>query len=407
MTQTDPGAPTVPALDPPALDPSPDNPVAAPGQPRQRWCWGTRVLVTVATAWLGFVGLHYALSGRWWAWELIELLPPPLFLVFPLLGLLGLALLRPFRRLPTRPNWWVVATLVVALGLGGSMAGFNLHALRGDQTTAPPADALRVVAWNAEHWDQEVANPEDLYAYLREQDADVYLLQEYLHRGERSPLEIDDTERLSAEFPGYEMVSIGGLLTMSRFPIVSWDPISVSEADAFQASDWSDYWLTKVMRTDVQLGTEVVSFYNLHVPTPVNFRYSPRSMEFYQYTREAHPWRKAVVGAMADDVADNCHPILVAGDFNATSLRPSMHRVDSRLTDAIRYSGSLYPGTWALDEVELRLWRLDYAYTTPEFQVHEYTFLDPEGLSDHKAQRLVVSLDDSVEPAASCAGAGQ
>lgn len=400
MTRTEAPVGTTPAAEP--------ETAATGAAPRRRWCAGTRIAVAIGTAWLGFVGLHYLLSGNWWVWELVELLPPVGLVISPLIVLALPVVMRLFRvRLPALATGWLVAVAVAALVLGGGMAGFNLHALRGDPATAAPPDALRVVSWNAEHWDQG-EDTDELYAYLQETDADVYLLQEYLHRGEVAPYPIDQMPRLQREFEGYHFAAVGQFLTISRFPIVSSEPIKVSEQDAFRASAWDDYWLIQAQRTDVRVDGETVSFYNIHIPTPVQFRYSPAHLEFYEYVREAHPWREAVFDALLGDVAENCNPIMVAGDFNASTIKRGLHELDPKLRDALPANRELYPGTFALRELDLQLWRLDYAYVTPEMEVHQYDLRHHQELSDHDSQYLVVSLDESRSAGTgSCAADGR
>lgn len=405
---------SAPAAPPPAPA-APPPPAADSGQPRRsggrrrlpRWCKGTWLAVGASTAWVAFLGLHHLLSGRWWVWELVELLPPLLFAVVPLAILAAPAVLRLVRvRLPKPATWWLVVAAVVALGLSTGMTGLNLHALRPAGGDAIPADALRVVSWNAEHWHQH-QDADRFYAYLTGMDADVYLIQEYLYRGEEAPYKYDDTERLREEFPDYDLAVFGEFLTLSRYPIVSATPVTIPQRRAYQGSAWSDYWLVKAFRTDVRVGTQTVSFYNVHLPTPVQFRYDPLSADFYRYTRDSRGWRQAAFDVLSADLAGNCHPILVAGDFNATGVARGVGRLDPRLRDALPANRELYPGTFALREVDWQLWRLDYAYTTADLRVHRYEFRDHEGLSDHDAQWLVVSLDPERSPATGCAAEGR
>jgi len=39
----------------------------------------------------------------------------------------------------------------------------------------------------------------------------------------------------------------------------------------------------------------------------------------------------------------------------------------------------------------MKLWRLDWAFTSGGARVDKYEFLDPEGRSDHCVQRLLVT----------------
>ena len=164
--------------------------VAATAGPRRarRSRWATWPVMSASVAWLVFVALHRALSGRVWWWQVPELVPPIAFAVVPVL-LLAVAL-------PARlARGWITAVTLASVVLGGGLSGLNPASLWHRPAPAPP-DAITVFSWNTWYWDQpaeggamppptgtpprEVA---DFYRYLRDQRADVYLLQEYVYFG--------------------------------------------------------------------------------------------------------------------------------------------------------------------------------------------------------------------------------
>src|SRR4029079_17566395 len=109
----------------------------------------------------------------------------------------------------------------------------------------PAGTAVKVFAWSTDYW-QMSDDQRAFYAFLRQQDADVYLLQEYLYwKGDDDPIRIDDSARLRAEFPGYQLVVDGELLTLSRLPVVA------THHQRFPATGTDWYWKgTKFQRTD-------------------------------------------------------------------------------------------------------------------------------------------------------------
>ncbi|HEY0805887.1 MAG TPA: hypothetical protein VGD84_12510, partial [Pseudonocardiaceae bacterium] len=219
---------------------------AAPATPpgaRRRWCLGTRILVGVAVAWLVFAVAQRVFSGRWWFWLLVDVLPPALFLLVPLLFLLSVPILYACRvRLPVAARWWVVGTTLLAGVLTFDQSGVNLATLTGNPDGAAPPGALPVFAWNTEYWDQ-TDDPNRFYAFLKAQHADVYLLQEYLYwddsKDDKGAIRVLDSARLHREFPGYTVVIRGELLTLSHFPVVVRPPVGPDRLIAGKSNvDW-------------------------------------------------------------------------------------------------------------------------------------------------------------------------
>ncbi|MET8996418.1 endonuclease/exonuclease/phosphatase family protein [Amycolatopsis sp. NPDC004169] len=358
--------------------------------PRQvRWCAGTRVLVGLAAAWLLFTVAYVLFTGDLWVWLLPGLLPPLAFLAGPVLVALALAVPRLLRRRVPKTAFRLVLVLAAAaLVTGAGRSGINVAALGGGGDAAP-AGAPAVVAWNTEYWDQ-TDDPDRFYAYLHAHPADIYLLQEYVDQvGSDGARDAGDLTRLRAEFPGYHIVARGELLTLSRYPVLAQPrvgpdrglPDGVPYDEVFESA--------KVLRTDLQVGRAVLSVYNVHLPVQVDVTRNPLSHGFYSYVHARDGLRKAQLAGLAEDVAANPNPLLVAGDFNTSPAMGDLDGLRGTLVDADRASSSLYPGSWP---ASAPLWRLDWTLTTPGVRVHDYGFDDPAGLSDHDLQRTRISL---------------
>ncbi|MFJ6194820.1 endonuclease/exonuclease/phosphatase family protein [Micromonospora sp. NPDC092111] len=370
------------------------RPAPAPGRR-----WPGRVLLAAAGSWLAFVVAHLLLSGRAWWWNLPDLAPPLLFLAVPVL-LLALAPL-------ARPARGVAAALAAgSLVLGWSCAGVNAAALWHRPDPAPP-DAIRVFSWNTWYWDQlvrtgphgePIRDPDRLYRYLRAQAADVYLLQEYLYidGADWDPLPVTDVDRLRREFPGFHVAVSGELVTLSRFPITLDRPVDLRP---WLDRQWADlppadsqlpaYHTVKTLRTDLLVAGREVSFYNSHLYVPV-VGLPARQPDTADDGLARHDLRQANYRALAADVADNPHPVVLAGDLNTSPAMRLLHALPDRLVDATAALRSPYPTSWA--RYGLPLWRLDWVFTTPDVDVHEYRMVPPDGLSDHSGQLVVVSL---------------
>lgn len=345
------------------------------------------LVLCAAVAWLAFVVLHRALSGRVWWWQGPELVPPLVFAAVPAVLLAAaLAVARRARRVAA------VVTLA-SLALGWGLSGLDLAAPWHHAAPAPPG-AIKVFSWNTWYWDQPVSammppptgtparDADAFYRHLRAQDADVLLLQEYVYFGPDSrPIKVDDLDRLRREFPGYHVAAASEMVTLSRFPILLERGIEGAPAPA--GSGWPDFHTVKTLRTDLRVGSGTVSFYNSHINSPVDQG---------GLSRDQHEARDANLRALAADIRANPLPAFLAGDFNASPAMGILRLVPERMVDASPALRSLYPATWDERRPLLSLWRIDWAYATPELAVHEYRLVRSNGLSDHSGQRLVVSL---------------
>ncbi|WP_112466633.1 endonuclease/exonuclease/phosphatase family protein [Streptomyces triticisoli] len=369
----------------PGETPAPQRPGRPPGRRAAR-------LLTIALGlWTVFLAAFHALTGGHWWWRPLELLPPLTFAVVPLL----LLVLTPLAR-GARLRLAAAALCCVLLGL--PLVGLNLYALPGlGGGPAAPAGAVRVFSWNTEYWN-DGDDPEAFYTFLKAQRADVYLLQEHVSwdvPGHR-PVRSDHVAELQAHFPGFHVVAVGEMLTMSRYPIEDWRGLDswphLSEGGTGMPPDGSfpDYYRYKVLRTDLRIDGRVTTFYNVHVPVQLDISMDPASAQFTEFMRAQEDRRKANYRALEDDLDDNRLPVVVAGDMNGTAAMGELRRLGSRLRDALPACDDLYPVSWPAGGPSL--WRLDWAFTSESVKVHTYRMVDSKGMSDHRGQALTMTL---------------
>jgi endonuclease/exonuclease/phosphatase family metal-dependent hydrolase len=366
----------------------------------RRWCWGTRLLVAGTALWTVLFVLHVTLVGRWQPWLVVEIVPPLTAVVVPLLLLAAVPFARPVRR-------WLSAVLVLLLLAGAHLAGFGWTGTTSDSARGTE---VKVFAWSADYWQMAAHDKDAFYDYLRRQDADVYLLHEYLNwnytnRDEQqvctSPVLIDDKARLRAEFPGYRLLVQGELLTLTRLPVVA----APNQRVPSEGEDW--YWKgSKSQRTDIRAGGRTVSFYNVHLPIrfrPCDIRYGWD--RFRQASEFQEDWWTRELRRLRADLRGNSHPAVVAGDFNAAWMDHYPLGSGTRPHDP---GGSLLPArTWPACEGSCslpqswrmlpQLWRFDWLFTSGDLAVSDYRLRGGEALSDHAAQkiRLVVPRKES------------
>ncbi|MGW4795574.1 endonuclease/exonuclease/phosphatase family protein [Nonomuraea sp. NPDC004297] len=349
-----------------------------------RRCGGTRLLVAATAAWTAFLVLHVLLAGDWWPWVIFEMTPPLTAVAVPLLLLAFVWRARPVRR----PLSVVLVLLLLA---GGYLAGYG-RGWTSPAAAGPQGAGIKVFAWNTGYWEME-NNPDAFFTFLRQQDADVYLLQEHLYAIRNDTpynevIRIDATPRLRTEFPGYQISIEGEFVTMSRLPIVAEHRQTVSST----GDDW--FWKgPKFQRTEIQVGGRPVSFYNVHLPGPYRDG-NPLTAGFYERQVKQSLWRYENLSRLRADVAANPLPTVLAGDFNSPwtelySFRPGIR--------AHGPPGALAPlHTWPLSNFAFpRMWRLDWLYTSGDLAVPSY-HLDGGGkvLSDHAAQEFRVVVPE-------------
>ncbi len=353
--------------------------------PRRWWFPAPRALVGVTGLWAVFLLLDRLANGRWWFWLIPGLAPPLLFLAVPV-TLLALAWTVPAPA--SRSRRWLVPAVVLLLLAGLPRTGLNWSALVPGPAAAHTGPTLSVFSWNTEYWDT-TDDPDAFYRYLRARDADVYLLQEYLAWIRGTHTEIDELDRIRREFPGYQVVVTGELVTLSRFPVLATP--TVGPAVAADAPWAETFTRRKVLRTDLDVHGRAVSFYNVHIPVQVDTRASVFGGAFYRVVREADAARREQFAALTRDATTNPRPLLIAGDFNTSPAMGDLDPLRARLHDARSASGELYPGSWG-GLLGTDWWRLDWAFTNDGAAVDHYAFVDDRGMSDHRGQDLRISL---------------
>lgn len=353
-----------------------------------------RLLLSFSIAAAGVAGLHLLLSGRTWIWVLPDLMPPLLFLLIPLalLGTLAVVWLRrlPLRR-PVAVSSAVLTVLALAHAFGAGQAGLNLAAVSGGVTDGPaPPGAVRVVTWDTLFW-ANAGNADRFYRFMTERRADVYLLQDYPHPETETFQLIRDSERLRREFPGYHFANAGGLLTISRFPIVRRVPMetNVVPPPGTDNMGFLKSWKYGVLRTDLDIDGRVFSAYNVHFYDRYYLDVLPLTPTFFRNIRGLDLGRRVQFDRLLADLDVNPNPLLVSGNFNSLPNTGELDRL-GHLKDAGRADRSIYPAS--LKFFGPSLWRMDWTFTSPAVGVHHYDLIHPGDLSSRHLQDVVLSL---------------
>ncbi|MCG5215105.1 endonuclease/exonuclease/phosphatase family protein [Streptosporangium soli] len=349
------------------------------------------MLVGTATVWLVVVLVTRLFSGRWWLLMPLDLLPPLVYLAVPLILLVALPLVGVIRTSMRKwPRRLSVALALAALALGLPISGFSPSVLGRGESLALTG-GMRVFAWNTEYWDQG-GDPERFLNFLIAQRADIYLLQEYIYWNaatERAK-PIDRLAELRRAFPGFSIATRGELITLSRFPIKAQPRVGPDRALHSAADFVTTFQAAKVLRTDLEVGDSRLSVYNVHLPV-----YEAVSARGLTLVRERHANWQAQLHGLMGDIERNNLPVLVAGDFNAGPANAAMGDLRARLREAVVSAGSSpYPTSWPAGRW-WTWWRLDWVFYSAAAKPYRYELDDPAGLSDHRTQELLVSLEES------------
>lgn len=339
------------------------------------------IINVVSILWCVFVVLHVILTGKIYMWNFIASLPTFIFFVIPTLFLI-------YQLLQKKKRWILVSIQVLALVLGITQVDFNLVKLDQSSEINDTYREVKVLNWNTECWDQE-KDREQFFRFLKNQKADIYILQEYLH----GPIDldsvdvdepdlfslcpvmaefpkhykrIDDMDRLKQEFPQYSIISDEQFVVLSRYPIKSY------------FCDSSGQFLV----SDIDIYGKTVRFYNVHMLLHLNPEEPLNAKELdKRYRARDIGFQNLKYQTEKCDV-----DYFISGDFNSTTAMGVMDDLLKKNCDIAKYSRDIMPFTFNFKGI--KLWRFDYAFISKEsknIKVKSYKAIDPEGLSDHDA----------------------
>ncbi len=363
---------------------------------KQLWKLVLRIILLLG---LLLVAFHVSLVGQLAICNFTGSIPTFIFVLIPIFWL-GFELFQKERKL----CWSIGASLALLLGI--TQSDLNLLPPPKTVITTNSSQELKIFNWNTNCWDQH-KNKDQFYRYLKKQQADVYLLQEYLYgsldwsdpKNQISAAEIrrqkffricsvvpgfpihyqwiDDTQRLKTEFPGYYLATNQQFVIISRFPIIS------------SQADYSEQYAV----TDLKIRGRTVRFFNVHLLLHIEPE-NPLKPYFYEALRRRFLARKLALKNLQRDLQNTKHDYLIAGDFNSSKAMGVMGELFKQHQDAASYSRELLPLTFQF--AGLKLWRFDYVLLPKKgnLQVKSFRNLKHNGLSDHDPQWLELWLQD-------------
>lgn len=313
-----------------------------------------------------FAVIHWFVAGNAAWWNVPASVPPPLMLLVPVfVALLAVG---------ARRKLYFALYAVLLLALLAPRLDINLHAL-STTARADEASALKVMGWNTYLWDQHDEDA-DMYAFLKQQEQDIYILQEYEYSEDWVPYLIDRYDDIEANFPDYHIATAHEYVIISKYPIESYE-LSASKQS---------------MIARLNVDGKPLSIINVHLRPHVDLGHSLVSPEFWRYVRERHELRERgyrEIERLVDEQSGG--GVVVTGDFNTTVLMGGLDGLRSSLHDAVKASGELLPVTWKRTDGRF-MWRIDWFMYNDNVDVLSYETEVDDLLSDHKAMLIKLQL---------------
>ncbi len=289
------------------------------------------------------IGLYLVLrllfGSRWWWLGLLHTFAFWLFV--PLLIIAILALILQAKRTAA------IALLLFAAG----MIRFAPLPL-GLIAASDEARDLRVLTFNI--WDKNTEIERSI-DWVLAQDADVIILQELVDS------HLTQLPRLLAVYPHQEFVE-GSVQILSRYPFLEETVIELEAAD--------DNWDGRLaVRTVIDVDGQAVTVYGVHLSLPrkqtphFGITTGINDLDFVLHYDETR--RNRQIRNLAELVASETNPVIVAGDFNTSHPSPILNTLRAiGMRDTFSILAKDWGMTWSHNPPALPLIRIDYVWSS-------------------------------------------
>jgi endonuclease/exonuclease/phosphatase family metal-dependent hydrolase len=250
--------------------------------------------------------------------------------------------------------------------------------------------AYNVREFNLYHWTRDIQAKENILNLVNQEDPDIICFQEYYTSQRKGETQREISEKLkslpeSAVYyisnPKYK-VGIG-IATFSRYPILKQSRIPFNTT------------YNAAMYTDIQLGTDTVRVFNVHLQSirfreedyafmdTVRLKYPNQQMRGFKnigsQLKKAFIMRAEQAEIISNYIKDSPYPVIVMGDFNDTSQSYTYRKIKKGLHDAFRVSGKGFGNTYS---GELPSFRIDYILYSNPMVSHQFMRVKKD-YSDH------------------------
>jgi endonuclease/exonuclease/phosphatase family metal-dependent hydrolase len=264
-----------------------------------------------------------------------------------------------------------------------------------------PNDYIKVVTFNAHHfkYNKSTKNTKEFYAYLEKEQPDIICIQEFW---DSSKTEKECFSKIlkvlkakEYHFTGQlnsKLSNTGGLLTISRFPIVNRGSV-----------DLGPKTYNRCMYTDIDIRGEVTRVYNVHLQS-IKFGKDAyhfvkqseaetdstmkQTRNIFRKLRSAFEMRAPQSEAVQESMEACKFRKLVCGDFNDTPVSYVYRTLSREMKDAFAESGSGYTYSYT---GPFPSFRIDYILLDKDFDGYDYE-TGSSFFSDHRVIKTLVKV---------------
>jgi endonuclease/exonuclease/phosphatase (EEP) superfamily protein YafD len=327
-----------------------------------------KILFLIASLFLVSNIIVYLFAHKIWISTFYSAFPPISYLIiYIFISLFVLTIIIKEKQFKKASNIILMLITILNLGFLSYFADINLGILRKDKELT--GNEIKVFNWNTEFWEND---REKLYSFLKEQNADIYQLQERLTpsalKGEFK--EIDDLKELKELFPEYSIAAHSEYITISKYPIRD---IVYSAENSF-------------LRTDISINNKTISFYNVHLPVHIDLSEKTNIKYLILNAKDRFEWRSEEFKKLENDLNSNNNIKYISGDFNSIKSMGTMRNLLKKYDDSAKYSNRLILASWSI--FGIKGWRIDYTLTDKAIEIVKHEDIDPNSLSDHWGQKV-------------------
>jgi len=263
-----------------------------------------------------------------------------------------------------------------------------------------PEDAIKVLSFNTRGFGDMTPHtkekPNEVLEYLRNSDADIICIQEYIYGGKLKKKDIDYALR---DYPYRHYRSLGkglnGLGCYSRYPILSAKPIKYdsdrngSMIYNIKVKDDTLVVLNNHLESNRIIKSDVKTYQDM-VDDPSKEKVSSGMRKLLKKLAGATAIRARQVDVLSEVLQDlRGKKLIVCGDFNDTPISYTHRVLSEDLQDAFVESGNGLGISYNRDRLYIRI---DHILTSKNLKVFECKVDDSIKASDHNPIWCRVSL---------------
>lgn len=296
-----------------------------------------------------------------------------------------------------RSRW---SLIMLGLFLLGGKLHFRTFSLGWDEENEQQRTELKVSSYNVRLFDLYNPSKSDalktrnqIFDYLKNQDADVYCIQEYYHQDPPTPFKTKDTLMKLLKTPRmHARTSITdakrqefGVAIFSRHKIIAQGEVSFSAIN--KTNNYCVY-------IDLVKNKDTFRVYNVHLQSirlqkddyalfnEQNIQSGEENSRLFNLTQKivrAYPVRAEQTEKVVEHIKQSPYPVIVCGDFNDTPMSYCYNQYASILTDAFRNTSKGLGITYA---GKVPAGRIDYIFHSNSLGSRNFE-IQKEKLSDH------------------------